>query len=317
MIYLGIDVSKAKIDCCILIENRFLHHIFKNDSEGFQKLSAWLDKYQVNKVWACLETTGIYSDAISEYLYNCGHDVSLCNPLAIKSFSNANLQSTKTDKQDAKTILLFCKALKPSLYTPPTEQEKELKSLTRQLEHYKIMLVQQTNRLQVITISAQHLTKQTIEHLKQQIETTQNMIDAHIKADEQLKKKADLLKSVSAIGDRTVPILLTMFAEKKFKTANQVISYVGLNPIIKQSGNHKASYPRISKQGDRHIRTALYMPALVAYSMKEFKPFVERLKEAGKKPKQIIVALMRKLLVYCYTVLKTEQKYVKNFSAIV
>jgi hypothetical protein len=51
------------------------------------------------------------------------------------------------------------------------------------------------------------------------------------------------------------------------------------------------------------------MPAVVAFRMAVYQPFIKRLKDKGKTNKQIICAMMRKLLVYCYTVLKTGVKF--------
>lgn len=55
---------------------------------------------------------------------------------------------------------------------------------------------------------------------------------------------------------------------------------------------------------------ALYMPAVVAYSRcAVFAPFVRRLKAAGKPPKVIIVALMRKLIAVAQAILKSGQPF--------
>ncbi|WP_367182027.1 transposase [Halothiobacillus sp.] len=73
-------------------------------------------------------------------------------------------------------------------------------------------------------------------------------------------------------------------------------AFVGLNPRVRQSGHWSGTSP-ISKQGSSAIRRALYMPALVA---KRYNPilrdFGERLVANGKRPKQIVVAIMRKLV---------------------
>jgi transposase len=70
-----------------------------------------------------------------------------------------------------------------------------------------------------------------------------------------------------------------------------------------------------SKAGDLHrplyLRAALYMPALSAM---RYNPaigaLVTRLKSRGRlKPKQIVVAAMRKLLVLCFGVLKTDKPF--------
>jgi transposase len=52
------------------------------------------------------------------------------------------------------------------------------------------------------------------------------------------------------------------------------------------------------------------MPAMANYGRKRaFIPFMERLKAAGKAPKQIIVAVMRKLITIAQAVLRTQTPY--------
>ena len=51
------------------------------------------------------------------------------------------------------------------------------------------------------------------------------------------------------------------------------------------------------------------MPAMHAYRSRIFAPFVSRLQANGKRPKQIIVALMRKLAVIAYNLIKTGKDF--------
>lgn len=307
--YLGLDVAKSKIDCCLMVNDHYFHRVFKNDATGFTKLTEWLSKYTTEPITACAEATGVYSEKVADYLHDNGHTVSVVNPLSVKAFAQSELSSVKTDKQDAKTIARYCKAMQPSPYILPSPSERQLKALTRQLDYYKDMLTAQTNRLQVAHVSTHDFISKTIKHIQGQIFLLQQSIQAHISADCGLQHKADLLKTVRGIGDATIPHLLTLFASRTFQTSRQLTSYVGLNPIIRQSGKKKASHLRISKMGDKFVRTALYMPAVVAFRLPEFKPFIQRLRDKGKHNKQIVIALMRKLLVYCFTVLKTGQPF--------
>ena len=89
------------------------------------------------------------------------------------------------------------------------------------------------------------------------------------------------------------------------------VAYAGLNPSHHRSGTSIDRPTRISKIGNAALRSSLYMPALSAM---RFNPavaaLVARLKEAGRlKPKQIVVAAMRKLLVLCFGVLKTGKPF--------
>lgn len=312
MLYLGLDVSKLKIDCCLKINHRYLHRVIKNNLDGFDKLSQWLSKYTSESITAVCEATGIYSEAIASYLYDKGHRISVANPLMIKNFVAARLDNIKTDKQDAKHIAQYAYIHRDELtpYIPPTPAERKLKALTRQFDYYTDMLTAQKNRLQVAQdASTVDLIQQTIDHIKQQILATESLINAHIKSNSALTQQANLLKTVRGIGHKTIPHLLVMFGQRQFNNLRQVTSYLGLNPIVKQSGNKKTRYLAMSKQGDKYIRTSLYMPAVSCFRLPEWRPYIKRLQDAGKHNRQIIGAIMRKLAVYCFIVLKTGKPF--------
>ncbi len=66
----------------------------------------------------------------------------------------------------------------------------------------------------------------------------------------------------------------------------------------------------ITKIGSVHLRRGLFMPAMTARVFNPLlKTFADRLLENGKKPKQIIIAVMRKLLHQIYGILKSGQPY--------
>src|SRR6478672_92853 len=91
----------------------------------------------------------------------------------------------------------------------------------------------------------------------------------------------------------------------------EVVAYAGLNPRQHQSGTSIDRATRISKIGNAVLRAALYMPALSAMRYNSaIVALVTRLKSRGRlKPKQIVVAAMRKLLVLCFGVLKTGRPF--------
>lgn len=69
MQYLGIDVGKDKIDCCLIVDGRYFHRALKNDASGHEKLSQWLAKYGSAPVHACIEATGVYGEKVADYLH--------------------------------------------------------------------------------------------------------------------------------------------------------------------------------------------------------------------------------------------------------
>lgn len=75
--WLGIDVSKDKLDVVLLQSECKQVGTFANDQAGCKKLVRWLVNQQVDALHACLEATGQYSLLAAEYLYQAGYRVSV------------------------------------------------------------------------------------------------------------------------------------------------------------------------------------------------------------------------------------------------
>src|SRR5829696_5860417 len=145
---LGIDISKRTFDACLIREGGKLRHRgFPNSADGFAQLSAWLTKYKAEQVHACLEATGAYGEALSTYLYEAGHTVSVINPAAIKAYGESHLSRAKTDKADAALIARFCEERRPPAWQPLPAEVRELQALARRLDSLLEMRGMEANRL--------------------------------------------------------------------------------------------------------------------------------------------------------------------------
>jgi transposase len=95
--------------------------------------------------------------------------------------------------------------------------------------------------------------------------------------------------------------------------APQWVAHAGLDPRPYESGTSVHRPRRISKVGNRHLRAALYMPALVAIQHEpNVKAFYDKLVAGGKKPLQAVVAVMRKLLHAIWAMLKHDEDFDGN-----
>jgi transposase len=132
---LGIDIAKLKFNVCLLhLNGKLKHKVFPNTSTGFAQLREWLSKQRVERVHVCLEATGTYGNALSLFLHQAGHIVSVINPAAVKAFAQSRLSRTKTDRVDAELIARFCLAQAPPAWTPLPQEVRELQALVRRLE---------------------------------------------------------------------------------------------------------------------------------------------------------------------------------------
>jgi transposase len=111
---LGIDISKKDFYVSLLTETRGTKpRKFTNNTQGFESLHNWLKQQSVVELHACMEATSIYGEALAEFLYGEGFQVSIVNPARIKGFAKSELLRRKTDSVDAALIARFCAAMKP------------------------------------------------------------------------------------------------------------------------------------------------------------------------------------------------------------
>ena len=122
--------------------------------------------------------------------------------------------------------------------------------------------------------------------------------------------------SIPGIGETTAAWLLSEVQVSAYSSARQVAAHAGLTPQHHESGTSVRRRTRLSKTGNRRLRRALYLPAVVA---KRYNPiiraFCQRLQERGKRPMEIIGAAMRKLLHIVYGVLKSGKAFDPSFAS--
>ena len=129
-----------------------------------------------------------------------------------------------------------------------------------------------------------------------------------------LATKLAHLVSTKGIGEASAMRLLAeLLVLPDDLAAPQWVAHAGLDPRPYESGTSVHRPRRITKVGNRHLRAALYMPALVAIQHDpNVKAFYNKLVAAGKKPMQAVVAVMRKLLHAIWGMLKHDQDFDGN-----
>ena len=188
--------------------------------------------------------------------------------------------------------------------------------LTRRLDALQKDRTREINRLKAGKHPKQVQTsmRQMIAFQDKQIAKLQAEIQDHIDQHLDLKQKQELLTSIPGIGDKKAAVVLGELPDiNSFNTAKQVTAFAGLTPEQLQSC--KSLRQRgFTKMGSKHLRTALFMPALVA---KQKNPllalYAQRLEAAGKSKMTVVGADVRKLLHLIYGILKSQKPYDPNY----
>jgi len=132
-----------------------------------------------------------------------------------------------------------------------------------------------------------------------------------IEADPVLRQRFEELDSIPGIAQTSaIPLLAELGMLAPDLDARQWVASAGLDPREYSSGRSVHKKVRISKTGNRHLRRALYMPALVAVQHDpHLRAFYQHLLARGKAKMQALVAVMRKLLHAIFGMFKHHQLY--------
>ena len=312
---IGIDISKAKFDVCLIKseDGKELYGKFENNESGFRAFRSWIKVNKVGKFHACLEPTGRYGQAIAELLQEEGHAVSMVNAYQIKGFAISELKRSKSDKLDAGIIARFCIAHRPNTWCPTPPKIKELQEIGRYVDSLKCTITQEKNRLSAgaVTETVRSAVERHIESLKEMVAELEKQMKRIVASDRELTHCCDRGTSIIGIGDIAA---LTFLGEigtgDRFVHVRQVETFCGMVPKLRQSSSSVNGKARLSKVGNARMRRALYMPALSAQQANPaIRAFADRLLKAGKPPKVVIGATMRKLLRIMFAVVKSGHHY--------
>lgn len=317
--YLGIDVSKNKLDCCLLEagSGKRKAKSVKNQAEGVAELVQWCAKQQalVADTLIVMEPTGCYHEQAALALTDAGFTVSLVNPLHLRRFAESLGVLTKTDAADAALLARFGHERHPAPWQPPRPAVRQLQALLGRREALAVDVQREANRLEQAQFArAPKLVldsiRASLKHLEKQLRRLDQAISEHIDKDPDLRHNRELLLTIPGVGERVANRFTALLADARFERAEQLAAYLGLTPVEWQSGSSVRARARLSKKGPGAIRALLYMPAVVAKQHNaHVKALYERLLARGKSKMAAIGAAMRKLVHLCFGVLKTGQPY--------
>ncbi|MFO0805075.1 MAG: IS110 family transposase [Gemmataceae bacterium] len=142
--------------------------------------------------------------------------------------------------------------------------------------------------------------------LDEQTRTVESKLDLIAKSD----SRVSLLESVPGVGTRTAEVIAVHLPDaKRFRTAEEVSAYAGLVPRQFQSGETDRR-GRITRRGPRLLRAAMVECAWCSLRYNRWaREMWLRLQTNGLSKKKAVVALARKLLVWCWAILRTGQPW--------
>jgi transposase len=316
MVVIALDVGSRKHAVAVSDARLGAPAELANEVDALRKFFATLAR-KAPEGWVVMEATGVYHWQTAMLAHAAGLKVAVLNPKVTANFAKALGQRNKTDRVDAQVLLRYAQAVSLVAWQPPRRAVIELRAISRHLLVLTQQQVAARNRLHAENAMGEAPTfvlrayRQEVARLEKQIDQASAEAMKIIRADADLKVQFEALDSIRGVAQASAIALLGELATlPQEMTARACVAHAGLDVRQHQSGTSVARPGRITKHGNRHLRRALYMPALVAISHDPHaKAFYERLKAKGKKPLQALCAVMRKLLTAAWALMKSRGTY--------
>lgn len=312
----GIDISKDTFDASWMASEKEVNKKYDYTELG---IHSFLQDTSEDALFL-MEATGVYHTLLALRLYGAKRQVSVCNPLVVKRYSQMKLIRAKTDKADARLIRQFGEENKTGVWSPSSEEINELKQahgwFNDQIQERTRLLNRQeahNHQAQKSSFVVKQMKKQ-LKNLNQQIKDCENHLEVVVK-----KHFADLysrLMTIPSIGPKTaLELIIITGGFSRFEDIKSLSAYVGVSPTNHDSGTSVKGKGSIAKMGNGRIRQLLYLCSWTAKTCNpSCKELSLRLKAKGKPAKVINIAIAHKLLRQAFAVAINKVEYSASYA---
>lgn len=265
----------------------------------------------------CLEATGLYHFDLSIALHDAGVALMAVNPKASHNFAKALMKNSKTDGVDAETLAQYAERMDFVPWTRPSNEKIALRSFARRIDALTRQKTAAKNHLHALTATQEtpkavlRDVKLAISQLEKRIERLAKEAMILIAKKPDLKRVLQLLTGIKGVAQTSAIALMgELLLLPPDLSHREWVKFAGLDPRTFDSGKSVHKKARLSKTGNRHIRSALYMPALSAKQHDpHVKAYFQHLVDNGKRPLQAVCAVMRKLLHAIHGMLRYDKPF--------
>jgi len=306
---IGIDISKDRLDAHRLTTGDTTQ--FDNSPAGFRALRRWIGVGLPDLV--VYEPTGPYHAGFERALAAALPLVKV-NPLQARRFAQAQGTRAKTDAVDARMLAAMGTALDLQADMAVDENQRELK----ELQIARMALVKDRTRLlnrlrtQAMALTRRQ-TKARLGQIERQLAALEEELKTRLRNCPHRARAHDILRSIPGIGEVAAVAILIECPEIGTLTRKQTASLAGLAPMTRQSGQWRGK--AFIQGGRKHLRDALYMPALVAARFNpDMRKKYQAMIAAGKPAKVALTTLMRKLIELANALIKNDREWATKCS---
>lgn len=338
-IYIGIDIHLKSWYVTILHGNVSKHISFDSRAESIR---SYLDKHFPNGNYKAVYEAGYFGYGAYDKLTQLGIETIVVNPSDIPTTDKEKVN--KTDKRDSHKLALGLKSgYLTSIYIPK-QKDQELRGLVRRREQLIQTQTRVKNRIKSFlrlnsidypnrfsksgsywsrafitwlkeiefktSAAKQALSSiiREIEFVRAELLEISRFIKEELSKDE-IEENYKKLQKIPGIGKIGAAVLQTEIIDiKRFKTRDEFISYVGLCPTEKSSGESR-KIGSLTRRCNRRIRTILIEASWVAISQDPSLGdyYNKNIARVGKS--KAIVKVSRKLASRIRHILLTNEEY--------
>jgi transposase len=293
----AIDVGKRQLEIALgSAGERFTE---PNEPRAIKRLTRRLAQTGCERV---LLEGGSYQTVLVAALRAAELPVVIINPRRVREFAKSIGRLAKTDQLDARVLALYGERVQPPLRALPDEQSQALRALWLRREQLIEMLVMEENRLEHAPKALQHGLRTHIDYLRKEIKHSEDDLDRMVR-NSPLWDSYEVLSSVPGVGPILSVALLADLPELGRLNRREIAALAGVAPFNQDSGSSQGV--RAIEGGRGHLRRVLYVATVAAMRCNPvLKPFYQRLRASGKRPKVALVAAMRRLLLILNAMLK-------------
>lgn len=311
-VFIGIDVGKTTLD---VQWHRGDSAQYANRPDAIAELARrLLAGPKVTRI--AIEPTGGYEKPMVEALRQAKLPVELVHTSRFKGYRTMVGVKAKSDTSDARLLAAYAAApddvrgrKADRVELPQDTLREELRELASRRDQLKHMIHAESCRFAI----TRHATlRQSIldhlETLRSEDKQVLQMMHALVRQRLDLRRDQKLLQTVKGLGVVSALTLIATVPELGHLDNKQAAALIGVAPFVHKSGTLTA--PARIHGGRATVRRILYMAAVTASRHNPvLKSFYERLIAKGKPAKLVLVALMRRLVVFANAVLRSGQPW--------
>lgn len=326
-LFVGIDISKDVFDFCLLDQDHNVvsaNNVLPNTINGINELCEFVDNFNYDSIWFCMEHTGRYGSLLSVEFSKRNFFYSVINPLEIKY--SQGLTRGKNDAVDAYRIASYAVSNQNKLvpFEIPVEDIQRLKVIMSNRDAFVKINVQYKNILKSLEVQNQSLEiREEIKQIKSLIRRQESEINKSeakmvtiIRENKMLNTTYKKINQIIGVGPITaIKCISETDNFSKFTKGRQFSCHCGLAPFEYQSGSSVRGKARTSRICNKDLKSVLYKAASSAIQHDpQLRNYFNRKVDEGKHKLSVLNAVANKIVLRIFAVANRDEPFVKLYA---